>query len=294
MEEEIWAPVADAVGVYEVSSRGRLRCIVQTSGHRKRELKPDIRSKRYKNYRYKKNDGKYRFVGIHRIMMEAFVPVPDELKHLIGTRYLHVNHKDENPANNTLENLEWCTAKYNTDYGTAIQRRQETRNKTWARGSCVRVNQLSEDGRLIKRWNSMKEASDALGIFKSQICCCCKGKYLTAGGFRWEYADGIGTYNHSAQTKKKMSERGLANPHRRGVKYTKEQIEKCRLSHRTRPVGQYDLDGNLIKRWRSAPDAARSLHLDNASIHHVCRGERYAKTLGGYIWRYLDTTTDPQ
>lgn len=286
MEEEIWKPVADAVGVYEVSNCGHMRCIVTTMGHRVRLLKPDIRHK-YHNYRYKKNDGGYRCVGIQRIMMEAFVPVPDELKQFVGTRHLQVNHKDEDPSNNVLENLEWCSAKYNTNYGTAMKRKIETRNKSGARGATVRVNQLSEDGTLIKTWESMKDASAHLGIFKSQICSCCKGKAKTAGGFRWEYTDGFGVYEHTEKTKAKMKETAISNPVRKGKHLTPEQLERHRAKHRGIPVAQYDLDGNLIKEWVDAPTAARTLHLDSASIHHVCRGERFAKTLGGFIWKYI-------
>lgn len=256
-------------------------------GHRVRLLKPDP-NRKYENYRYKKNDGKYRYVGIQRIMMEAFVPVPDGLKHLIGTRYLQVNHKDENPQNNTLENLEWCDARYNTNYGTAMRRKQETRNRTGARGAMVKVKQLSLTGEIIRVWNSMAEASNKLGIFKSQICCCCKGKQRTAGGYRWEYMDAKGTFSHSEETKAKMRANGLANPPRKGKHLTPEQLEKHHAAHRGIPVAQYDLEGNFIKKWDDAPTAARFLHLDSASIHRVCRGERYSKTLGGFIWKYIE------
>ena len=146
---------------------------------------------------------------------------------------------------------------------------------------------LLRDGALIKTWDSMAEASTQLGIFKSQICNCCKGNYKTAGGYKWEYTDGRGTFSHSESTKAKMKATGLANPIRKGKHLTPEQLEKHHRAHRGIPVGQYDLDENLIKIWDDAPTAARSLHIDSASIHRVCRGKRYSKTLGGYIWKYI-------
>lgn len=47
---------------------------------------------------------------IHRLVAAAFIPNPECLP--------EVNHKDENPLNNHVENLEWCTSEYNHNYGT--------------------------------------------------------------------------------------------------------------------------------------------------------------------------------
>lgn len=58
-------------------------------------------------------DGKYRRY-IHRLVAMAFIPNPDNLP--------QVNHKDENKCNNNVDNLEWCTAKYNSNYGTQSEK----------------------------------------------------------------------------------------------------------------------------------------------------------------------------
>ena len=47
---------------------------------------------------------------VHRLVAMTFIPNPHDLP--------EVNHKDENPLNNSVENLEWCTSKYNNNYGT--------------------------------------------------------------------------------------------------------------------------------------------------------------------------------
>ena len=45
---------------------------------------------------------------IHRLVAEYFLPNPKG--------YKYVNHLDTNRSNNNVHNLEWCTAKQNTDY----------------------------------------------------------------------------------------------------------------------------------------------------------------------------------
>ena len=55
----------------------------------------------------------------------------------------------------------------------------------------VAVNQLDLDGNFIKRWDSARRVLNELGICANSICAICKGKRnrVTAGGFKWEYAD---------------------------------------------------------------------------------------------------------
>ena len=58
---------------------------------------------------------------LSRIIAMTFIPNPDGKA--------EVNHKDENPKNDRVDNLEWMTRKENNNYGTRIQRASETRAK---------------------------------------------------------------------------------------------------------------------------------------------------------------------
>lgn len=54
----------------------------------------------------------------------------------------------------------------------------------------------------------------------------------------------------------------------------------------SKPIGQYTLDGRLIKIWPSLSEAARQLGLRTGSLTRACRGER--KTYKGFIWKYIN------
>lgn len=54
-----------------------------------------------------------------------------------------------------------------------------------------------------------------------------------------------------------------------------------------RPVLQYDINGNLIKRWSTVLEASKS-GFKQSGIICCCRGKQ--KTHRGYIWKYEDPT----
>ena len=82
-----------------------------------RKLKPSVNKGYCIVYLYNKN-GRKSFL-VHRLVAKAFIPNE--------SNFPEVNHKDENPQNNRVENLEWCTPKYNCNYGTHKEKlRQRT------------------------------------------------------------------------------------------------------------------------------------------------------------------------
>jgi hypothetical protein len=52
-------------------------------------------------------EGRPSHKSVHRLVAEAFISNPNN--------FLEINHKDGNPKNNTVENLEWCTRKQNIE-----------------------------------------------------------------------------------------------------------------------------------------------------------------------------------
>ena len=54
-----------------------------------------------------------------------------------------------------------------------------------------KILQFTKSGEFIKEWPSAMEASRQLGIAQPNICNCCIGKYKSAGGYIWRYAEDL-------------------------------------------------------------------------------------------------------
>ena len=119
MEE--WKSIPGYEGLYEVSSYGRVKSLERYKSNnggiqliKEKILKPHNTKKGYLTVQFSN-----KIFKVHRLVAEAFIPNPDNLP--------MVNHKDEDKTNNNVDNLEWCTAKYNSNYGTAIERMINTK-----------------------------------------------------------------------------------------------------------------------------------------------------------------------
>ena len=108
---------------------------------------------------------------VHRLVAQAFIPNPNG--------FCCVNHKDENPGNNNVENLEWCDHKYNNTYGN--------RTKRQGRKMQVPVLQYDKDMNLIAEYSSVNEAGAACKINPCNISNCLSGRQKTSGNYIWTY-----------------------------------------------------------------------------------------------------------
>lgn len=175
---EIWRDIKDYEGLYQVSNFGRVRSLVTDSHRRKRILKQSFRGYYLKVKLIK--DNKQKIVSVHRLVAEAFLPNPLNLP--------CVNHKDENKTNNSVDNLEWCDYRYNTNYGTANKRR----SKVMTNGKQSKpVLQFTKTGDFIREWPSTSEINRQLGYNVGNISHCCLGntRLKTYKGYIWKYKE---------------------------------------------------------------------------------------------------------
>lgn len=169
---EVWKDIQGYEGVYQVSNLGRVRSLDRRVSHPKggkrfnkgQIIKPGINLQGYLFVQLSIGS-KICTKRVNRLVAEAFIPNPENLP--------VVNHKDKNRVNNSVDNLEWCTVKYNNRYSRAKE-----------------VLQFDKNGNFIAAWDAVTDASRATGINKGNIVQCCKGKrHKTAGGYIWKYKE---------------------------------------------------------------------------------------------------------
>ena len=181
MKEE-WRDIKGYEGKYQISNLGRVKSLNYHRENREKILSDAPTKGGYLIIGLCKN-GKRKPYSIHKLVAEAFIENPNN--------YKEVNHKDEDKTNNRVDNLEWCTAKYNTNYGTRNKRHSE--KIKGSKHPQARKIQCITTGR---SFNCIKEAAEFYHIDRHSISDCCNGKYKYAGkhpvtGERliWKYID---------------------------------------------------------------------------------------------------------
>ena len=178
MKNEEWRDVVGYEGLYQVSDQGRVknleRTFIDKIGRERyvKEciLKPGMDKGGY--LRVGLCDGeKRKTFKVHRLVCEAFHENPDNKP--------QVNHINEIKTDNRASNLEWATARENSNFGTRNERLGKARSKP--------VAQYAQDGELIKVWPSTMEVERQAGFSNGNISQAANGKYKHAYGFIWKY-----------------------------------------------------------------------------------------------------------
>lgn len=223
--------------LYEISSMGRCRRIDKLHWKTQGVLTPKLNKKSgYCQYCVVHNANRY-YMYAHRLVAEYFIP--NELNKA------YVNHIDGNKQNNTVVNLEWCTAEENM--------RHAMNNNLCSHQKEVDVYDLR--GEYIGRFISISEGMRQLGIREDKY----NNKLIFDGGVHYGYQwRRVGIDNEPVEDvyDKWLSSDGCV---------------------------QLDLEGNFIKHYPLITEAYKELgKRDNGAISHCCLGKR--KTVWGYKW----------
>lgn len=179
---EYWKPIEGYEGFYEVSNYGRIKSLIDCNGKpRELILKPCYNKLRYASVFLCKH-GYMKRKQIHRIVAQAFIPNP--------LNYPIINHKDENPSNNKADNLEWCTQKYNINYGNRNAKCLNSLKNSKTVKTPRKLLCFSLSDEFICEYDSIHEAARAINGSIGLICLAAQGKRRIANGYKWEYKKG--------------------------------------------------------------------------------------------------------
>ncbi len=179
---EFWNGVPDYEGIYQVSTYGR----VMNCNGKILSLK-------------KKKDG-YLSVNLskcgdtktylcHRIVGFVFIPK-------WSIEYSQINHKSEVKTENQVWNLEWCTPKYNSNYGTHKEKlRIASTGRIMPKEGVRKTADKHKkpvgaylNGVLVQRFNSAQDADKENENYNYvSISAACKGRLKTYRGYVWKF-----------------------------------------------------------------------------------------------------------
>jgi hypothetical protein len=178
---EIWKDIEGYEGMYQVSNMGRVRSLDR--------VKPNSGGQIAKGHILPHSDNRhgYRFVSlwkfnkgrrfyVHRLVASAFIPNPNN--------FPIINHKDEDKSNNRHDNLEWCTQKYNINYGNHMKRLKES---YIANGNNRPIDVYDMKGTFLKTFDCSNEVCKELGVQRRGLYLACQGVTKSYKGYRFAF-----------------------------------------------------------------------------------------------------------
>lgn len=167
---EIWIDISGYEGLYQVSSLGRIKSLNYHRTGKPKIMKPRVGTRGYYQIGLWKHS-KYKKLYVHRIVASAFCNNDD-----VVTK-TQINHKDENRLNNNASNLEWCSPKYNINYGAHNEKVSCSNSKPVV---CMNTG---------KTYSSIKAASKDTGISITCISDVCLGKRKMTKNMIFKFAE---------------------------------------------------------------------------------------------------------
>lgn len=247
--------ILDEFPNYDITQDGKVFSLNYNNTNEKRELVNKINKTGYAVVGITNSKGKRQFIGVHRLVAKAYLPTTDES--------LQVNHIDGDKLNNTVSNLEWCTAQHNIrhSFDTGLNTGHKSNVNGNYQGEDVVHAKLTEN--------------DVINI---------RSRYANGekvNDLAKEY--GLSSFAMNAAISKTSKVRTWTH-----LPYPEYELVGQKRQART--VEQYTLDGKLVGEFSSIKDAAKALGKHHSNISKCCNGK--VNSAYGFVWKFKQQEKD--
>jgi hypothetical protein len=228
----------------------------------------------YIHTRLLNKDGKSVGHYVHRLVAQTFIDNP-------GKRP-HINHKDGNKQNNSVENLEWVTREENMIHAHRVLNIKKCDNHR-----CI--YRLELNGIMIDEWKSVSEAAEKFNIAINTISTCCSTFNKTKTTMTRNQYNGYGWCWKESYTGEKILNPALLESFPEitvDTDLTTSDFDKLRYyvkDSAIRPVWKLELDGTRLELFNSTSSASKCDGVHESGIHRAIKNNSMHN---GYGWDY--------
>ncbi len=157
---------------------------VVPSEETRKKLSEALKGKKKSEAMKAKLRGRAKSEETRKRMSEAQKHQSVETRQKISKSLTGKRHTEERRQKNSLSHKgqhSWSKGK------TLTSEHKKKISETMGGGQVI---QMDLQGNVIRKFDNLAHASKELGISKSHICLCCKGKEKTASGYKWAYETG--------------------------------------------------------------------------------------------------------